>query len=83
MHAFWRLHSELTTHSGRHPGGVPMYSGKHEHTACSFTVLHWLLGPQGEGWQGFFGFLAALFNERLIQNQIKLIYEISYVLQQL
>lgn len=39
-HARFCGHSELTTHSGLQFGGEPMYSGRHEHTACSFTVRH-------------------------------------------
>lgn len=42
-------HSELTTHSGRHCGGEPIYPWMHEHTAWSFTSRHWLLGPHGDG----------------------------------
>ena len=42
-------HSELTTHSGRQDGGLPEKFGRHEHTACSETTLHWLFGPQGDG----------------------------------
>lgn len=48
-------HSELTTHSGLHPGGVPIYVGKHEHTPWPLISRHWLFGPQGEGTQGFIG----------------------------
>lgn len=33
-------HSELTIHSGRHPGGLPVYSGKHEQTAWPDTSRH-------------------------------------------
>lgn len=40
MQALLRGHSELTVHSGLHPGGLPVYSGKQEHTACPFTCLH-------------------------------------------
>lgn len=39
-------------HSGRQSGGLPMYSSKQEHTACSFISLHCELGPQGDGWHG-------------------------------
>lgn len=45
-------HSELSTHSGRHPGGTPIYVGKQEQTDCWFTTRHWLFEPHGEGWQG-------------------------------
>lgn len=43
------------THSGRQDGGLPRKPGTHEHTACPLICLHWLLGPHGEGLQGFFG----------------------------
>lgn len=36
-------------HSGRQLGGDPTYSIKQEHTAWPLIVLHWLLGPHGEG----------------------------------
>ena len=39
-HALSDEHSELTTHSGRHPGGIPMYVGRHEQTAWPFKSLH-------------------------------------------
>lgn len=39
-------------HSGRQEGGEPIKLGKHEHVACLFTALHWLLGPHGLGLQG-------------------------------
>lgn len=55
-HACCKEHSELPTHSGRHPGGLPTYSGKQEQTAWSLITLHWLFGPQGDGEQGFDGF---------------------------
>lgn len=45
-------HSELTIHSGRQAGGLPIYPGTQEQTACPLISLHWLLGPQGEGLQG-------------------------------
>lgn len=45
-------HSSLVTHSGRHIGGVPWYSGKHEQTACSLWFRHTLLGPHGDGKHG-------------------------------
>lgn len=54
-HALSRAHSELTTHSGRQLGGVPINIGKHEQTACSLISLHWLFGPQGDGEQGWAG----------------------------
>lgn len=55
MQAFVKVHSELTVHSGLQPGGLPIYSGRQEQTACPFTCLHWLFGPHGEGLQGFLG----------------------------
>lgn len=57
MHALFEGHSELTTHSGLQLGGLPIYVGAQEQTAWSFTSLHWLFGPQGEGRQGFIGSL--------------------------
>lgn len=52
-HASFNGHSELVTHSGLHVGGLPMKPSMQEHTACLLISLHWLFGPQGEGWQGF------------------------------
>lgn len=46
-------HSVLTTHSGLHDGGVPMYPERHEHTACPSMLLQLLFGPQGVGLHGF------------------------------
>lgn len=40
MQAWLRGHSELLTHSGLHPGGLPIKSGKQEHTACSLNSRH-------------------------------------------
>lgn len=45
-------HSELTIHSGRQDGGVPMYPTSHVHTLWPFTVRQRLLGPQGDGRHG-------------------------------
>lgn len=53
MQALFTGHSELTTHSGLHPGGVPMNSGKQEQIATPSLSLHTLSGPQGDGLQGF------------------------------
>lgn len=50
-----KLHSELTTHSGRQRGGAPIYDGKHEQVGLSVVILHIELGPHGEGSQGFSG----------------------------
>lgn len=52
LHARFREHSELNTHSGLQPGGLPTYSGRQEQTAWLFITRHWLLGPQGEGLHG-------------------------------
>lgn len=52
MHAFSKGQSELIMHSGLQVGGEPMKLAWQEHTACSLTTLHWLLGPQGDGLQG-------------------------------
>lgn len=46
-------HSELVTHSGLQLGGLPIKPTIHEHTAWSLIFLQWLLGPQGDGLQGF------------------------------
>lgn len=40
------------THSGLHPGGVPIYDGKHEQIACPLFSLHKLFGPHGDGMHG-------------------------------
>lgn len=45
-------HSELTTHSGRQAGGLPLYVGRQEHTAWSLLTRHSLFGPQGDGLHG-------------------------------
>lgn len=50
----------LTTHSGLHPGGVPLKSGRQEQVVWPFTLAHLLFGPQGEGSQGFVGLVAAI-----------------------
>lgn len=54
-HALVDGHSALTMHSGLQFGGAPMYPDKQEQTAWPFCCLHWLLGPQGDGWQGSSG----------------------------
>ena len=46
-------HSELVRHSGRQLGGEPVKLGIQEQMAWPFISLHWLWGPQGEGWHGF------------------------------
>lgn len=52
-HAIVGWQSEFITHSGRHIGGVPKNPCKHEQTAWLLLSLHWLLGPHGDGIQGF------------------------------
>lgn len=54
-HALSCGHSELATHSGLQFGGEPMKVCRQEQTAWSLISLHWLFGPQGEGWHGFVG----------------------------
>lgn len=56
MHARFRGHSALVTHSGLQEGGVPENPWRQEHTGWEFVSLHWLLGPQGDGIHGFTGF---------------------------
>lgn len=41
-------------HSGLQVGGIPIKPGTQLQTACEFTFLQTLLGPQGDGRQGFF-----------------------------
>lgn len=65
IHALFDGHSALTTHSGRQPGGDPIYCGRHEQMACSLLTLHWLLGPQGLGVHGLTGTGAAEEMERI------------------
>lgn len=45
-------HSELTIHSGRQDGGVPIYPTSQVHTLWPFIARQRLFGPHGEGWQG-------------------------------
>lgn len=45
-------HSDETTHSGRHCGGVPMYPAAHEHTPCPLLLRQLLFGPHGDGEHG-------------------------------
>lgn len=52
MHARFKAHSELLTHSGRHIGGDPINPSTQEHTAWPFIALHLLFGPQGDGTHG-------------------------------
>jgi len=52
MHAWVESQSEFSTHSGRQPGGAPMYDTWHEQTARQSTSRHWLYGPHGDGLHG-------------------------------
>lgn len=52
MHALSDGHSDETTHSGRHAGGVPIYPGAHEHTDCPALSRQLLFGPHGDGEHG-------------------------------
>lgn len=52
MHASAWAQSVLTTHSGLHVGGLPMYPVTHVQTAKPLISLHWLFGPHGDGLQG-------------------------------
>lgn len=53
LQAFSNGHSELIVHSGRQPGGVPVYCDLQVHTACSFLTRHSLFGPHTLRLQGF------------------------------
>lgn len=67
---FWG-HSLLILHSGWQFGGFPEYSGRQEQTAWLLISLHWLLGPQGLGWQGFVGSgITSWNNIRLGKKQV-------------
>lgn len=55
MHAKVFEQSLLLIHSGLQFGAVPMKSGKQEHDGESLFTWHRALGPQGDGWHGFFG----------------------------
>lgn len=54
-----------------------MYAGKQEQTACPFTSLHWLWGPQGLGMQGLSGaaWVEAEINKSLNLNGFWMINE--------
>lgn len=61
-HGFWHFwftqallcsQSEFTKHSGLQLGGIPKYPGRQVQEACSLNSRQMLLGPQGEGSQGF------------------------------
>ena len=47
--------SELTVHSGRQLGALPIIFGMQEHCACPDTTWHCELAPQGGGLQGLGG----------------------------
>lgn len=53
MQASFCAQSELIVHSGRHEGGLPIYPWTHLHIAMPLTSWQWLLGPHGDGEQGF------------------------------
>lgn len=56
MHALVGLHSGLMVHSGLQFGGEPKKLGKQLQAGPLLaTTVHWLFGPQGEGWHGFSG----------------------------
>lgn len=55
MHALFWEHSELTVHSGRQVGGTPTNPSWQRHTACPLWTRQLLLGPHGDGSQGFSG----------------------------
>lgn len=55
IHDFDKSHSELTIHSGRQPGGEPIIPCWHEQMATLLFSRQMLLGPHGEGLQGFSG----------------------------
>lgn len=71
MQALFWAHSELTVHSGLQPGGDPMYVGRQEQTACPLISRHWLLGPQGDGWQGLVGVTMAVDIDQNIVRFLK------------
>lgn len=54
LQAIFEGQSELIIHSGLQFGGESKYPEIQEQTACSFILLHWLFGPQGEGLHGSF-----------------------------
>lgn len=53
-HARSRGHSELTTHSGRHPpeAASPLVPDGHEHIAVVPVTVHNAPGPHGDGVHG-------------------------------
>lgn len=50
-----------------------MYVGRQEQTACPLISRHWLLGPQGDGWQGLVGVAMAVDIEKNIVRFFKLL----------
>lgn len=59
MHAKFCGHSELTIHSGRQTGGLPIKFGLQEQTAKPFNSLQFEFGPHGDGEHGFIGITSA------------------------
>lgn len=56
MQARWLAHSLLIIHSGRQPGGAPTYPATQVQDGLpSADTWHCELGPQGDGWHGFWG----------------------------
>lgn len=53
IHDLSNEHSALIVHSGRQPGGEPIYSGKQEQTGWFSTIRHSLNKPHGDGTHGF------------------------------
>jgi hypothetical protein len=80
MHALSRSHSELLTHSGRHPRvGSPRYPGRQVQMQL-FPATSWLvLAPQGFGLHGLFGFSGSATMLSVCCNQGRLIERESSV----
>lgn len=49
------MQSELSTHSGRQLGAVPIIPDTQPHWACPETAWHCEFGPHGDGVHGFGG----------------------------
>ena len=65
--------SELTIHSGRQIGGLPIYVGRQEQTAKPLLFRHSLYGPQGEGLQESLGVFCATGKlHTIIKNNFKI-----------
>lgn len=58
MHAIFRLHSALTTHSGLQLGGAPKYPSRQEQAGRPSTTRQMLFGPQAFGSQGLIGLIS-------------------------